>query len=195
MGNYFLICLGRTKATLALIKKEIMIINRIVIIVLALFSNAFFGQSAFDKFENQEDINSILVNKKMFSMLSNVEANDKETQQYINLIKKLDNLKVFITSSDKKSSDMKMEADKYSKTSGLSELMQMNENGKLVKIYVRPGASESEVKELLLFMDGSGKDESVLMSITGSFNLNEISALTDKMKLPGGAELKKASKK
>jgi hypothetical protein len=51
------------------------------------------------------------------------------------------------------------------------------------------------VKELLLFMDGSGKDESVLMSITGSFNLNEISALTDKMKLPGGAELKKASKK
>ena len=118
-------------------------------------------------------------------MLSNVEANDKETQQYINLIKKLDNLKVFITSSDKKSSDMKMEADKYSKTSGLSELMQMNENGKLVKIYVKPGASESEVKELLLFMDGSGKDESV----------NEISALTDKMKLPGGAELKKASKK
>ena len=90
---------------------------------------------------------------------------------------------------------MKMEADKYSKTSGLSELMQMNENGKLVKIYVKPGASESEVKELLLFMDGSGKDESVLMSITGSFDLNEISALTDKMKLPGGAELKKASKK
>jgi hypothetical protein len=128
-------------------------------------------------------------------MLSNVEANDKETQQYINLIKKLDNLKVFITSSDEKSSDMKMEADKYSKTAGLNELMKMNENGKLVKIYVRPGASESEVKELLLFMDGSGKDESVLMSITGSFDLNEISSLTDKMKLPGGAELKKLSKK
>ena len=108
-------------------------------------------------------------------MLSNVEANDKETQQYINLIKKLDNLKVFITSSDEKSSDMKMEADKYSKTAGLNELMKMNENGKLVKIYVRPGASESEVKELLLFMDGSGKDESVLMSITGSFDLNEAS--------------------
>ena len=128
-------------------------------------------------------------------MLSNVEANDKETQQYINLIKKLDNLKVFITSSDEKSSDMKMEADKYSKTAGLNELMKMNENGKLVKIYVRPGASESEVKELLLFMDGSGKDESVLMSITGSFDLNEISSLTEKMKLPGGAELKKLSKK
>ena len=90
---------------------------------------------------------------------------------------------------------MKMEADKYSKTAGLNELMKMNENGKLVKIYVRPGASESEVKELLLFMDGSGKDESVLMSITGSFDVNEISSLTDKMKLPGGAELKKLSKK
>jgi soluble P-type ATPase len=172
-----------------------MILHRIIVFALVFLSNTFFAQSVFDKYENQEDINAIIVNKKMFSLLSNVNSNDKETQQYINLIKKLDDLKVFITSSDKKSSALKLEADNYSKTAGLNELMRFNENGKNVKIYTKPGASESEVKELLLFMDGVGKEESVLMCITGIIDLNEISVLTDKMKLPGGSELKKLSKK
>ena len=45
-----------------------------------------------------------------------------------------------------------------------------------------------------MFIEGSGKEESVLMSLTGNFNLDELSALTDKMNLPGGDELKKAGK-
>jgi hypothetical protein len=35
---------------------------------------------------------------------------------------------------------------------------------------------------------------SCLMSLTGNFDLDELSALTDKMNLPGGDELKKAGK-
>lgn len=169
--------------------------NRILIIALVLFTNTFFAQSVFDKFDNQDDITAIIVNKKMFSMLSKVDPKDKESQQYLNLIKKLDNLKVFVTASDKKSDDMKAVADKYIKTVGLDELMRINEKGKNVKIYVKSGATESEIKELLMFIEGSGKVESVLMSLTGNFNLEELSALTDKMNLPGGDELKKASKK
>lgn len=176
-------------------KTEIMKINRILIIALVVISNTIFAQSVFDKFDNQDDITTVIVNKKMFSMLSKVDANTKQSQQFIELIKKLDNLKVFVTSSDKKSDDMKAVADKYIKTAGLDELMRINEKGKNVKIFVKSGATESEVKELLMFIEGSGKEESVLMSLTGSFSLEELSALTDKMKLPGGDELKKASKK
>jgi Na+-transporting NADH:ubiquinone oxidoreductase subunit NqrC len=167
----------------------------ILIIALVLVSNTIFAQSVFDKFDNQDDITTIIVNKKMFSMLSKVDAKDKASQQYLNLIKKLDNLKVFVTGSDKKSDDMKAVADKYIKTAGLEELMRINEKGKNVKIYVKSGATNSEIKELLMFIEGSGKEESVLMSLTGSFDLDELSALTEKMNLPGGDELKKASKK
>jgi hypothetical protein len=167
----------------------------ILIIALVLFSNTIFAQSVFDKFDNQDDITTIIVNKKMFAMLSKVDPKDKEAQQYISLIKKLDNLKVFVTANDKKSDDMKAVADKYIKTAGLEELMRINEKGKNVKIYVKSGATDSQVKELLMFIEGLGKEESVLMSLTGNFDLDELSALTDKMKLPGGAELKKASKK
>lgn len=167
----------------------------ILVIALLLVSNCFFAQSVFDKFDNQDDIMTVIVNKKMFLMLSKVDARDKQSQQYINLIKKLDNLKVFVTSSDKKSDEMKATAEKYLKTAGLEELMRINEKGKSVKIYVKTGTTDSQVKELLMFIEGSGKEESVLMSLTGNFDLEELSALTDKMKLPGGEELKKASKK
>lgn len=166
----------------------------ILTLVVILTTNTFFGQTVFDKFDGQDDITAVIVNKKMFSLLSKMEVKDKESQQYVNLIKKLDNLKVFVTTSDKKSDEMKAVADKYLKTASLEELMRINEKGKSVKIYVRSGATDSQIKEMFMFIEGSGKEETVLMSLTGDFDLNEISVLTDKMNLPGGDDLKKASK-
>jgi hypothetical protein len=46
-----------------------------------------------------------------------------------------------------------------------------------------------------MFIEGGSKsNETVLMSLTGNFDLNEISILTDKMRIPGGDDLKKAKK-
>ncbi len=157
----------------------------------------FFGQAAFDKFDGQDDVTSVIVNKKMFQMMGSVKMDnkDKETQQYLNLIKKLDNLKVFTTNSTRVTAEMKATSEKYMKSAGLEELMRVNDNGKNIKISVRSGAKDSQIKELLMFMEGSSKgNETVLMSLTGDFDLNEISVLTDKMKIPGGDELKKATK-
>ena len=130
----------------------------------------------------------------MFSLLSKMKVEDKETQQYVNLIKKLENLKVFATQSDSKAEEMKATAEKYLKTAGMEELMRITDKGKSVKIYVKSGATDSQIKELLMFIDGSGNEETVLMSLTGNFDLDELSVLTEKMKLPGGEDLKKASK-
>jgi hypothetical protein len=167
----------------------------ILVIALVFISNTIFAQQTlFDKFNGQETVSSVIVNKKMFSLLSKMKVEDKETQQYVNLIKKLDNLKVFVTSNASKASEMKSAADKYLKTASLEELMQVNEKGKLVKIFVKSGATDSQIKELFMFIEGSGKDETVLMSLTGDFDLNELSVLTEKMNLPGRDVLNKASK-
>ena len=124
-----------------------------------------------------------------------VDAKDKETQQYLSLMKKLDNLKVFTTTSTKVAAEMKLTADKYVKTAGLDELMRVNDSGKNVRILVKSGSTDSQVKELLMFIeDPSKQNETVLMSLTGSFDLSEIAILTDKMKIPGGDDLKKATK-
>ena len=163
-------------------------------LVLFLSVTSLFAQGAFDKFEDQEGVTAVIVNKKMFALLSKMEVKNKEDQQYINLIKKLESLKVFVTESDKKSDEMKAASDKYIKSASLEELMRITEKGKAVKIYVRSGATDSQIKELVMFVEGSGKEKTVLMSLLGDFDLNELSVLTDKMNLPGGDDLKKASK-
>ena len=170
-----------------------------ITLLLAVMPSIFFAQTttAFDKFE-KDGVDAVIVNKKMFELMGNVKMDpkDKTAQQYLNLIKKLDNLKVFTTTSPKIVTDMKNTVDGYLKKYPLEELMRMNEGTRTVKIYVKSGATSAQVKELLMFMEGgSAKESSVLMSLTGNFDLSEISFLTDYMKLPGGVALKKASKK
>jgi len=168
----------------------------LITLVVVLVSSPFFAQGAFDKFDGQDDVTSIIVNKKMFDLMSKVkmDASDKETQQYLALIKKLDNLKVFTTKSTRVENEMKAAADKYIKSSGLEELMRVNDAGRNIKIMVKSGAKDSQVKELLMFIEGARNEDTVLMSLTGDFDLNEISVLTDKMRFPGGDDLKKATK-
>ena len=168
----------------------------ILTLVFALVSSTFFAQAAFDKFDGQEGVTSIIVNKKMFDLMSKVkmDASDKETQQYLSLIKKLDDLKVFTTKSTRIEGEMKVVADKYIKTAGLEELMRVNENGRSIKISVKSGVSDSQIRELFMFIEGAKNDDTVLMSLKGNFDLDELSVLTNKMKIPGGEDLKKATK-
>ena len=173
--------------------------KKIIVYVALLVSSMVFSQNAFDKLEDKEGVESIVVSKKMFEMMSKVkvDAKDKEMQQYMNLLKKLDNLKVFTTSNTKISSDMKATVNSYLKSNPLEELMRVNGDGKNVKIYVKSGANENIVRELLMFIEGSNMKDAgtVVLSLTGNFSLDEISMLTEKMSLPGGDDLKKASKK
>ena len=173
--------------------------KKIIVYVALLVSSMVFSQNAFEKLEDKEGVESIVVSKKMFEMMSKVkvDAKDKEMQQYMNLLKKLDNLKVFTTSNAKLGADMKATVNSYLKSNPLEELMRVNGDGKNVKIYVKSGANENIVKELLMFIEGANmKDAStIVLSLTGNFSLDEISMLTEKMNLPGGDDLKKASKK
>lgn len=170
--------------------------NLVVAFVFMLMPTVFFAQTAFNKYEDKAEITSVIVNKKMFQLMGQMKMDpkDKDAQQYLNLVKKLDNLKVFTTANNKYAADMKSTVDTYLKSNPLEELMRINNDGKNIKIYIKQGASATQVKELLMFMDGA-KTETVIMSLTGNFDLNDISVLTDKMSLPGGPELKKAAAK
>ena len=168
-------------------KQSVSIMRTIFLSVLfVLMASPLFAQGAFDKFDGQDDVTSVIVNKKMFEMMSKVK--------YHRLIKKLDNLKVFTTKSSRVEAEMKATAERYMKTANLEELMRVNDNGRSIKILVKSGAKDTQIRELLMFIDGGKGEDSVLMSLTGDFDLNEISVLTDKMRFPGGDDLKKATK-
>lgn len=166
----------------------------ILIIACLLCTVAMSAQSVFDKFDGKDDVTTVVVTKKMFQMMGNV--NSKESQEFIDLVKKLDNLKIFTTNSVARGKELKETAHSYMKSKSLEELMRVTENGNNVRIMVKTQGTETRVRELLMLVEGqAGKQETVVMTLTGDFDLNDVSALTDKMNLPGGKSLKKASKK
>jgi len=169
--------------------------NIIIILTITLVHNLFFGQNVFDKFEEIDEITSVIVTKKMFEMMANVKINDQEGQKFLDLAKKLNNLKVFTTSHSKYRTEMKSTFEKYLETKKLEKLMSVSEQSTKVRIYVNQEKNTTQIKELLMFINGNDSyQDTAIILLTGSFDLNDISALVDKINIPGGEELKKASK-
>ncbi len=185
--------------------------NLIVIVAIMLSSIAVNAQSVFDKFEDQEEVTSVIVNQKMFKMLAmmGIDADDPEMQGYIDMAKNITSFKVFTTGDQKVSGDMNATVAKYLKNSSMEELMRVKDGDQTVNFYVREGKDENHVKELLMFVNGikeltQGQDitingkkreiETELLTLTGDIDLRQISKLTSQMDMPGGEQLNKATK-
>jgi hypothetical protein len=154
-----------------------------------------FSQSAFDKFEDYDDVSTVVVNKNMFKLFSRIESDDPEAQEFMEMVKSLDDLKVFITEDAKIGAEMKTTVSKYLKKASLQELMRVKDKDVNVKFYIRQGRDEDHVSELLMFVNGlkdveaNGKNiETVLLSLTGDIDLTKIGSLTRKMNLPSQLE-------
>lgn len=176
------------------------------IVIAALALAPFIGQaqSVFDKFEDLDDVTSVVVNKNMFNLLMkmDVDVDDPEAQEFMEIAKSLSGLKVFVTENKQVSADMQATVDKYLKSSSLQELMRVKDKEANVKFYIKNGKDEDHVSELLMFVTGiknsdvainDRKVETVLLTLTGDIDLTKIGSLTRKMNLP--EELNKAEKK
>ncbi|MCK0162201.1 DUF4252 domain-containing protein [Allomuricauda sp. F6463D] len=174
----------------------------ILIVLTALLPLAGFSQSLFDKFEDLDDVTSVVVNKSMFNLLAkiDVEVDDPEAQDFMDIASSLKSLKVFTTENTKIGDDMKTSVDSYLKSSKMEELMRVKDKDANVKFYIKEGKDSDHVSELLMFVTGmknveadGRRFETVILSLTGDIDLNKISSLTKKMNLP--EELNEASKK
>ena len=185
-----------------------------IVLVLSLFVApiAMSAQSIFEKYEDQEHVTSVVVNQKMFKMLANIDiqTNDSDSDAFINQVKMLDNLTVFTTDNIDVSNSMKKDVEKYIKSSKLEELMRIKDGDQTVNFFILEGKDDNHVKELLMFVNGlgdltknenisiNGKQrvmETVLLSLTGDIDLRQVSKLTNQLNVPGGEQLKKATKK
>jgi len=184
----------------------------IIVLAIVLAPMVSFGQSMFDKYEDMDEVASVIVNSKMFQMLAtiDVDLDDPEAQAYFDMVKKIKNFKMMTTGDQSISSNMKADVGKYLKSSNLEELMRIKDGDQNVKFYVREGNDENHVKELLMFITGlkdvmkdsdvkiNGKKrefETVVLSLTGDIDLRQVSKLTNKMNIKGGKHLEKVDDK
>jgi len=184
------------------IKKRNKMKKYILITVMALLPLAGFSQSVFDKFEDLDDVTTVIVNKSMFNLLAkiDVEVDDPEARDFMEIASSLKSLKVFTTENKKIGDDMKSSVDSYLRSSKMEELMRIKDKDANVKFYIKEGKDADHVSELLMFITGmknveanGQKFETVILSLTGDIDLNNISSLTKKMNLP--EELNEAGKK
>ncbi|WP_109299225.1 DUF4252 domain-containing protein [Aquimarina sp. AU474] len=172
----------------------------VIILVFAVVPYMASAQNSFDKYENMKDVSSVIVTSKMFKLLSKIdlESNDKEVQEYVNLVEKIKNIKVFATDNDEIGKKMKADVASYLKSSTLDELMRVNSDGKNVKFYSKPGKDDDHVSELFMFLDGVKENgdgpDTVVLTITGDIDLKQVSKIADHLNVPGGEELKKVKK-
>ena len=87
----------------------------VLIIALAVTPIITFGQGLFDKYEDLDDVTSVVVNSKMFSMISQIEINtdDADAQAFVDMVKSLKSLKVLTTGDAGVSANMKSDVNKY----------------------------------------------------------------------------------
>ncbi|MDT0557680.1 DUF4252 domain-containing protein [Ichthyenterobacterium sp. W332] len=195
------------------VNKTIEMMSKKLVLILAVILMPFAatGQSIFDKYEDLDNVTTVVVNKKMFSMLAKmgVDVDDPEAQEIIDMAKNITGLKVFTTGDEKISADMKATVKKYLNGSDMEELMRVKDGDQTVNFYIKEGKDENHVKELLMFVNGikemtqgqnieiNGKKreiETVLFTLTGDIDLRKIAKLTEGMNVPGGEQLKKAQK-
>ncbi|WP_281540438.1 DUF4252 domain-containing protein [Maribacter aestuarii] len=167
----------------------------VVVLLMAIVPVFGFSQSIFDKYEDMDNVGSVIVNKGMIDLFSKVGAlsDDKEAQEFMEVAKGLQGVKVFITEDKQVAADMSGTVQKYLKSSKLEELMRVKDKDVNVKFYIKNGKKKDHVSELLMFVSGMNnldvdvngrKFETVLVSLTGDIDLNKIGSITDKMDLP-----------
>ena len=174
-----------------------------LILALALVPLTGFSQSIFDKFEDMDHVGSVIVNKGMIDLLTSIGnlEDDKEAKDFVEMAKGIHGIKVFITEDKAVAEEMSATVRKYLKSASLEELMRVKDQDVNVKFYIKNGKKKDHVTELLMFVSGmkkmdididGRKFETVLVSMTGDIDLNQIGALTKKMDLPD--DLNKAGK-
>jgi hypothetical protein len=175
----------------------------ILTFVLLTFSMMSFAQnSMFEKYEDLDDVSTVVVTKHAFKLMGKVASDSPEAKSYKDMVNNLDYLAVYTTDNEKIAKDMYGDIQKYLKSTKLSELMRVKDKDANVKIYVKDGVDEDHVSELFMYITNlkdkvninGRKPNIVIVSLTGNIDLNKIGELTQKMNIPGGEHLKKASK-
>lgn len=150
---------------------------------------------SFEKYEAMKEVDAVVITSKMFKLLTKIDLNadDPETQAYIDLIENLEEMRVFSSSKESVRKQMSSDVNSFIKNGSLQELMRVSENGKTVKFYYSPGKTDDYVSQLFMFMEGQEKEKpvSVILNIKGEINLAQVSKLANDFKIPGGEELKK----
>ncbi|OIQ22109.1 MAG: hypothetical protein BM557_01660 [Flavobacterium sp. MedPE-SWcel] len=146
----------------------------IVTAVLAVMPFITFAQKEFDKFQDKEGIDGVVISENLVEVLGYIKLSQgaEQAQDYLKKVKDLETLRVFTTSDRVHSKDMKSTVKKYLRKHDMESLVSLKDGGNKVNVYMVSGKDKSIIKELLVFTEDSKSNEVVLVSFIGNIDLD-----------------------
>ena len=150
--------------------------------------------SFFSRYSDQEGYTSVEVTKGLFELFAEIDADDPEFEDFQKAVGGLESLKLLAYSTEKGNLETK---EKFHKDimssipfSEYKELMVIKDSDANVNFYAKNNAQI--ITEMIMVVDG--KDEAVLLSMTGNIDLNYVAKLGKSMNLEGMNYLEKMKK-
>ncbi|MDA9311896.1 DUF4252 domain-containing protein, partial [Polaribacter sp.] len=132
----------------------------VIVVAFLIASSASYAQSFFDKLEDMDGVDVVVVTKDAFEMLSkfkDIQLEGNQTMKVFSLIKELKELRVFTTDESSIANKMDEMVSKSIKNNRLTELMRVKDDDSRVKIYVKTTKNKDYVSEVLMFVKGIEK--------------------------------------
>ena len=164
----------------------------ILTLIAAACLTGFTYAQDFNRFENKAGVSSVVINKNMFKLMTklDLDSNDKEVQEYVDLIQNLEDIKIFKTSNSEMSEELNRDANAYAKKNKLEELMRIQDDGKKIAFLFKPGKTDEQISQLFMHINGmDDTDETVLIIINGLIDLKQVSKLANDLNVPGANSL------
>ena len=167
-------------------------IKTIFILALIFFQTGINAQSVFDKYEDYDNVSSVIVTDEMFKLLKEIEPESNEAREEISVLSSLTGLKVFSTEDAASSSEIIADANAYINAKKMTELMRINDGAAKIKFYIVKGTLAHKAKELIMVLTKkeNGKVKTVILVVTGDIDLKKLSKLNTKVKIIDGKYLK-----
>jgi hypothetical protein len=135
----------------------------------------------FTKYATDESFTTATISSKMFSLITNMDAETPEDKELINAISKLKGLKVLGKENTSDARSLYKEAFALVNGKDYEELMSVRDKDKDMKFFIRE--SGGKINELLMVMGGT--DDFMLLSLFGEIDLKQISRIGRKMNVDG----------
>ncbi|MEM6841632.1 MAG: DUF4252 domain-containing protein [Bacteroidota bacterium] len=135
----------------------------------------------FDKFADDEDFTKVTITSKMFSLFTEFEPEDPETQELTEAISKLKGLKILASDSIGNARSYFKDATAQVRKGNMEELMSIRDGKDDMLFMIKEEAGK--ISDLVMLVGGENKF--VAMSLYGEIDLKQISKISKGMKIDG----------
>ncbi len=155
-------------------------------IALLMFIGTAHAQDAiskfFTKYQNDESFSQVTVSSKMFSLFTQMDADNAEDKEVLDAISKLKGLRILAKNDARNARELYKEAFGLIPVKEYEELMSVRDKDKDMKFFIKD-SGKGTISELLMVVGGN--TEFMVLSLFGEIDLKQVSRIGKKMDVKG----------